>query len=227
MNNIYSIDKTDCTIFKREFTALGECSHMTDYIFLFDLDSTITQKEILPTISEKINRQKEMRELTEATMNGIMPFKQSFLERVKILSDISVKEINNLVLNIPLNNAIADFIRKNHKRCYVVTGNLDVWISGLMEKLNMQNHYFCSKAYVENDKISKVISVLDKNLTVQQFVQPFVAMGDGDNDSDMAMQAKIAIGYGGVRHIAPSLLQNIDYAFVDDKRCVNFLNSLL
>ena len=33
---------------------------MSEYIFLFDLDSTITCKEILPTIAEKVNRQKEM-----------------------------------------------------------------------------------------------------------------------------------------------------------------------
>ena len=156
-----------------------------------------------------------------------MPFKLSFLERVKILSDISINEVNDLVSEIPLNTEIANFIRNNYERCYVVTGNLDVWISGLMKKLNMDNHFFCSKATVENDKISKVVSVLDKNLTVQQFVQPFVAVGDGDNDADMALQAKIAIGYGGVRHIAPSLMQNIDYAFVNDKRCVDFLNSLL
>ena len=73
----------------------------------------------------------------------------------------------------------------------------------------------------------KVISVLDKNLTVQQFVQPLVSVGDGDNDSDMALLSDIAIGFGGVRKIAPSLMQNIDYAFVDDKRCVKFLEQLL
>ena len=200
---------------------------MTNYIFLFDLDSTITRKEILPTISEKIGKQKEMRELTEATMSGILPFKESFLNRVKILSEISVTEINKFVSEIPLNEAIADFIRKNHERCYVVTGNLDIWISGLMEKLNMQGHYFCSRAINEDDKVHKVISVLDKNLTVQQFVQPLVSVGDGDNDSDMALLSDIAIGFGGVRKIAPSLMQNIDYAFVDDKRCVQFLEQLL
>lgn len=200
---------------------------MTDYIFLFDLDSTITKQEILPTISERINKQKEMRELTEATMNGIIPFKTSFLKRVEILSNISVQEINKLVSEIPLNQEICDFIIKNHERCYIVTGNLDVWISGLMKKLKMDNHYFCSKAIVTNDKIEKVISVLDKKLTVQQFVQPLVCLGDGDNDSDMAMLSDIAIGFGGVRNIAPSLLQNIDYAFVDDKTCAKFLNTLI
>ena len=41
------------------------------YIFLFDLDSTITKKEVLPIISQKINKLEEMRQLTETTMCGV------------------------------------------------------------------------------------------------------------------------------------------------------------
>ncbi len=51
---------------------------MSDYIFLFDLDSTITRKEILPTISEKIHKEDEMRYLTEATMREKSLLKQAF-----------------------------------------------------------------------------------------------------------------------------------------------------
>lgn len=200
---------------------------MSDYIFLFDLDSTISKKEILPTVAETIERQEEMRELTEATMRGELPFKTSFLNRVKILSCVDVSEVNNLVSNIPLNEHIARFISENNDRCYVLTGNLDVWISGLMEKINMSNHLYCSKANVINDRISSVISVVDKELMAKQFVQPMVVIGDGDNDSGMAKYADIAIGFGGVRNIAPSLLRNINYAFYDDKRCADFLEKLL
>lgn len=200
---------------------------MSDYIFLFDMDSTITCKEVLPEISQKINKLSEMRALTEATMRGEIPFKTSFLNRVKILSGIPVHEVNKIVADIPLNPMIADFIQKNSDRCYVVTGNLDVWISGLMKKLRMQNHTYCSKADVVDDAISKVVSVIDKELTSKQFVQPIVSIGDGDNDSGMAKLAEIAIGFGGVRDIAPSLLRNIDYAFYQDKRCADFLWSLL
>ncbi len=100
----------------------------------------------------KLEKKNEMRELTEATMQGMIPFKDSFLRRVSILSDISVKEINGFVSQIPLNDKISNFIKHNHERCYVVTGNLDIWISGLMDKLNMQNHCFCSKAIVEDEK---------------------------------------------------------------------------
>ena len=200
---------------------------MENYIFIFDLDSTITKKEILPTISEKIGKLDEMRELTEATMRGEIPFKTSFLNRVNILSCIDVSTVCDIVEDIPLNENIAKFIIENKERCYVVTGNLDIWIAKLMKKIGMENHVYCSKAQVKNDRISNVISVVDKELMIKQFVQPMVIIGDGDNDSGMAKYADIAIGFGGVRDIAPSLLRNIDYAFYDDKRCADFLKKLL
>ena len=200
---------------------------MSDYIFLFDLDSTITTKEILPTISQKIGMLEEMRKLTEATMCGELPFRTSFLKRVDILRDIKGSEIREIVANIPLNYHIANFISDHSERCYIVTGNLDVWISDLMLELNMRSHVYCSRAQVKDDRIKQVISVIDKELMVKQFVQPLVVVGDGDNDSGMAKYADIAIGFGGVRNIASSLLRNIDYAFYDDKKCVDFLVSLL
>lgn len=200
---------------------------MSEYIFLFDLDSTITKQEILPTISTTINKKAEMRHLTEATMRGEIPFKTSFLKRVGILNCIDVSTVRNIVRDIPLNENIAEFIRSNSERCYIVTGNLDVWICELMDKLGMSNHLYCSKANVKDDRITQVISVADKELIAKQFVQPMVVIGDGDNDSGMARLADIAIGFGGVRNIAPSLLRNIDFAIYDDKTCADLLYKLL
>jgi len=200
---------------------------MSDYIFLFDLDSTITKAEILPTIAKQMGKEEEMRDLTEATMKGELPFRTSFLKRVGLLSQIDVSLVNEIVKNIPLNEHIVSFIEQNTDRCYVLTGNLDVWISGLMEKIGLKHNIYCSKANVENDKIKSVISVVDKELMSKQFVQPIVVIGDGDNDSGMAKNADIAIGFGGVRNIAPSLLRNIDYAFYDDEKCAEFLKKLL
>ena len=200
---------------------------MSNYIFLFDMDSTITKKEVLPEIASRIGKLDEMKKLTEATMCGELPFKTSFLLRVNILKDIPVSEVCNLVENIPLNENICEFIMKNPDRCYIVTGNLDIWICGLMKKLHMENHCYCSKADVIEDHISKIISVADKELMAKQFVQHIITIGDGDNDAGMAKVADIAIGFGGVRKIAPSLLRNIDYAFYNDKKCADFLWNLL
>ncbi|MBQ6560448.1 MAG: HAD-IB family phosphatase [Erysipelotrichaceae bacterium] len=200
---------------------------MSDYIFLFDLDSTMTKKEILPEISVLIGREKEIRAVTESTMKGEIPFEESFLKRVKILSQISVKTVNKLVSEIPLNEEIVRFMMENHDRCYVVTGNLDIWISGLMNKLGMMDHCLCSTARDDNDTVGEVLTIRNKYATARSFKEPLVVVGDGDNDSEMAAQAAIAIGYGGVRPIAPSLLNVIDYAFYDEDKCAEFLRGLL
>ena len=194
---------------------------MSRYIFLFDLDSTVTKQEILPTISKRLGIYERMSELTESTMRGEIPFKQSFLQRVELLKDVPVSEVNEMVSRIQLNNHLVDFIQKNHDRCHIVTGNLDVWIDGVIRKLGMERNTFCSKAIVKNDYI------VDKNAVIGQMVLPFVAIGDGNNDAEMIEAAEVGIGYGEVREIAPAVLACASHAIYDEEKLVEFLERLL
>lgn len=200
---------------------------MSKYVFLFDLDSTVTRQEILPTISKKLGIFEKMSALTESTMKGEIPFKQSFMQRVELLKNIPVSEVCRMVEEIQLNTRLVDFIKKNSERCYIVTGNLDVWIEGLVKKLEMEKNTFCSKALVKNDYIQDVFSIVDKNAVVSQMVLPFVAVGDGNNDAEMIEAADIGIGYGGVRDIAPSVLDCASHAIYDERKLVEFLERLL
>ena len=200
---------------------------MSRYIFLFDLDSTVTKQEILPTISKRLGIYERMSELTESTMRGEIPFKQSFLQRVELLKDVPVSEVNEMVSRIQLNNHLVDFIQKNHDRCHIVTGNLDVWIDGVSRKLGMERNTFCSKAIVKNDYIEDVFNIVDKNAVIGQMVLPFVAIGDGNNDAEMIEAAEVGIGYGGVREIAPAVLACASHAIYDEEKLVEFLERLL
>ncbi|MCI9420121.1 MAG: HAD-IB family phosphatase [Eubacterium sp.] len=197
------------------------------FIFLFDLDSTITRQEILPTIAEEFGVFEEMRALTERTMRGELPFKQSFLQRVELLKGIPVSEVRELTGNMKLNRYLMEFMKRYQNRCYIVTGNLDVWIENLVKKLGMEKSTFCSKALVENDYIQDVLSVVDKNAVINQMVLPFVAVGDGNNDAEMIEAAEIGIGYGGVREIAPSVLACASHAVYQEEKLVEFLERLV
>ena len=196
---------------------------MSKYTFLFDLDSTVTREEILPKISINVNKQDEMRKLTEMTMNGEMPFRESFLNRVKLLSEIPVDYVQNEVANIKLNEKLVEFLKQNRENCYIVTGNLDVWICKLMEKIGMQNNYFCSKAIEKDNRLVDVVRVVDKKEIVSQF-QNIIAVGDGNNDAEMISMAEIGIGFGGVRNIAPAVLEVCTHAIYDEEALVAFLN---
>lgn len=200
---------------------------MSKLIFLFDLDSTVTRQEILPTIAKKIGVYEQMYALTESTMMGEIPFKQSFLKRVELLMGASVSEVRSIVADIEVNERLVDFIRINKDRCYIVTGNLDVWVDGLIQKIGMEKNMFCSKALVQDDLIQSVFSVVDKNAVISQMVVPFVAVGDGNNDAEMISAAEVGIGYGGVRDVAPSVMDCASHVIYSENKLVDFLQRLV
>lgn len=196
-------------------------------VFLFDLDSTVTKEEILPMIAKKIDKEQEMRELTEQTMMGILNFRESFISRVELLKEILVSDVADNIAQISLSEKIVEFIQKNKSNCYIVTGNLDVWIIKLMKNMGMENNFFSSNADVKNEHITNITKILSKEKVLHNFKDyKVVAIGDGSNDRAMLENADIAIGYGGVRKIAPSLLQVIDYAIYDEDKLVEMLNRL-
>lgn len=200
---------------------------LNNRVFLFDLDATVTKVEILPALAEQVGRAKQIAELTERTMHGELPFKSSFLMRVDMLKSIPISTVSRIVAQTPLNEKLVAFIAENRERCYIVTGNLDVWIEPLINKIGLpMTHCFCSAASVENDKLLRVNSVLDKELVVQQFVQPVVAVGDGSNDADMVRLAEVGIGFGGVRPVAYSLMSNATHVVYDEDRLCEFLRRL-
>lgn len=200
---------------------------MTNRVFLFDLDATITREEILPNLAEQVGMLKEMREMTEKTMRGEIPFQSSFLARVEMLKTIPVSRVAEIVEKTPLNEELVQFIRTHASRCYIVTGNIDVWIEKLIKRIGLpMSHCYCSSASVSDDYIISVNSVVDKEKIAKQFVVPVVAVGDGSNDAEMVRLADVGIGYGGVRPVAYSLMCNATHVICDEHRLCNFLHTL-
>lgn len=200
---------------------------MKDYILLFDLDSTLTAEEILPKISNSVGKTDEMRQLTEATMIGEIPFRESFLQRVELLSSIPVSEVQNIVDGVKLNNKLIKFLQDNKDCCYIVTGNLNVWICKLLERLGLQNNCYCSSARVENDKLIGVESIVDKKAITSSFDSKIIAVGDGNNDAEMIGMADIGIGFGAIRPIAPAVLSSCTHAIYNEETLVDFLNNFV
>ena len=90
----------------------------------------------------------------------------------------------------------------------------------------MTGNVCCSRGIVSNDTLLGVASVSDKRFTVEQFIGPLIAVGDGSNDADMISIAQIGIGFGGVRTIAPAVLEVCTHAICDEKTLCLFLKRL-
>ena len=196
-------------------------------LFVFDLDSTITKCELLPLIAQSVGLKSEMAALTEAAMQGNTPFAQDFRSRVRLLREVPLSIARSIVSRAPLHEEIAGFIRENPQRCIILTGNLDVWIMPIIERLGMKGHCLCSKARVCGDSLLGIDAVLDKGLACEKLPHPFVAVGDGSNDVGMLREAEIGIAFGGARKPPAELIAAADMLVQDENELIEILKKLL
>lgn len=195
--------------------------------FLFDLDGTVTSEETLPIIANHFNCVEQISELTAKTVQGNVPFIESFIRRVNILGAYSVSETTRLLSEVPLYPAIAKFIEEHKEDCVIVTGNLTCWCEGLFKKIGCQ--CYGSEALCEDDKVVKLKTILRKEQIVDQYKalgETVVFIGDGNNDLEAMRHANVSIATGLTHNPAQSLMSICDYVIFNEQALVRQMRQL-
>lgn len=195
--------------------------------FLFDLDGTVTSAETLPIIAQHFDCVEQISELTARTIQGNVPFVESFIRRVNILGGYSVSEVSELLSKVPLYPQIARFISEHKEDCIIVTGNLTCWCDGLFKTIGCQ--CYGSEAECENDHVVKLKTILRKEQIVDQYRalgETVVFIGDGNNDLEAMRHANISIATGLTHNPAQSLMSICDYVIFDENALVRQMRQL-
>ena len=199
-----------------------------DTAYCFDLDGTVTRLEVLPVIAAELGLSEEIGFLTQMTIRGQIPFEMSFRLRCRLLAVIEVDTVARIVEQVPLEGSIANFIRDHRDQCYVVTGNLDVWVSRLASSLGCG--MYSSKAEVRpNGRLGALQSVLRKSTAVRDLRNQYervVCVGEGFNDLPMFEEADIGVAYGGVHPPAREVVENSHYVIGEGESLCRLLNTL-
>lgn len=196
--------------------------------FCFDLDGTLTKEEILPQIAKHVDLSEEIELLTKITMQGLITFNKSFKLRVKLLCPIPISTVKETVSQIKIDIHLQKFVQENKDNCYIVTGNLDIWINDFIAA-NYGCNYFSSEANYSQDTLTDVKKILDKGEAIETLRQNYdviVCIGDGMNDCAMFEKGDIGIAFGGVHEPVSTLTEMSKYVAYDSESLVTLLNSI-
>jgi HAD superfamily phosphoserine phosphatase-like hydrolase len=196
--------------------------------FIFDLDGTVTAEETLPLIAKHFHIQAEIDNITKETIQGNIPFVESFIKRVQILGELPVSEVSSLLGKANLYLQLQEFIQKNNAHCIIASGNLFCWVDKLVEKIGCRA--FCSEAIVEGDRVVKLTKILRKELVIEEFQRngyEVAYIGAENNDLEAMRAADIAIAVGMTHYPSKSLLPVTDYVVFNEEALCRQLNQLL
>ncbi len=196
--------------------------------FCFDLDGTVTRQEILPLIARGVELHDEISLLTQLTLEGLIPFQNSFKLRVKLLSTIPIDKVTKIVNEVLLEPKIINFIQRNKQDCYIITGNLDVWIQELIET-KIGCSYFSSEAKHNGNELYGIKKILDKAEAIENLrkkgYNKIIAVGDSMNDCPMFQKADIGIAYGGTHNPVNSLVKLSKFVTFDSRSLIEILEN--
>ena len=201
---------------------------MNNIKFVFDLDGTVTSEETLPLIARHFHVEEEIEELTRETVQGNIPFVESFIRRVFILGRLPVDEVADLLETTAVYPLLAAFIREHSENCAIATGNLECWSHKLLGKIGCASH--CSDAIVEDNRVVKLTKILRKEQVVEDYQKDgfkVVFIGDGNNDLEAMRVADIAIAVGTTHNPSKSILPMANYLIFDERALCRQLSQLL
>lgn len=197
--------------------------------YCFDLDGTLTRQELLPLIAVSVGLEDEISVLTQATIAGILPFEKSFKLRVRLLKEAKIEAIHQILESeVDFRQDLLAFIQQNLHQCFVVTGNLDIWVKPLLDKLGIES--FTSSAQLDHQgRLNGVSHILNKSDAVKSLRKRFdriVTIGEGMNDVPMFEVADWRIAFGATHEPNPTLCKLSDFIVYDEGSLCRLLKML-
>jgi len=178
-------------------------------LFLFDVDSTLINEEVIDLIAAKAGVSEQVSQITTAAMSGNLDFSESLIKRVALLSGVSTTVLNEVQSEITLTNGAVDLIKTLLGKgdvVAVVSGGFTEVIAPLLASLKIKDFKANSLQIIDGRLTGKVQGPIIDRRAKAEFLREIaaihqiplahtVAVGDGANDIDMIQNAGVGIAF--------------------------------
>jgi phosphoserine phosphatase len=179
------------------------------YLFLFDVDSTLIDQEVIELIAAHAGVQSKVKEITERAMNGEIDFVQSLRERIGLLAELPESVIQDVKSEISLTFGAQELISELQSKGHIVaviSGGFSEVIAELMQNLAIDN-YRANNLEIANGRLTGKVKglIVDRKAKAEYLTQlrnqfnpdKTFAIGDGANDIEMIKSADVGISFCG------------------------------
>ena len=178
-------------------------------LFLFDVDSTLINEEVIDLIATKAGVSEQVSQITTAAMSGNLDFSESLIKRVALLSGVSTTVLNEVQNELTLTNGAVDLIKTLLGKgdvVAVVSGGFTEVIAPLLASLKIKDFKANSLQIIDGRLTGKVQGPIIDRRAKAEFLREIaaihqiplahtVAVGDGANDIDMIQNAGVGIAF--------------------------------
>ena len=207
-------------------------------IIVADMDGTLINEESLDELAKLSGHAKEIKDLTIEAMNGSLPFNVSIRKRVKLLTGIPYKFLEECFENrISLSDGATALIRTMNARnalTMIVSGGLKYFVSRVAKILNVStfvsNDIVSQNGILTGELVTPIIDEFAKFDVIRSIInkcgmrfENLMAVGDGANDVRMLQTSGLGVAYRGKEVVKSSTNIHLDHS---DLRALLFLQGI-
>ena len=202
-------------------------------LFLFDVDSTLINEEVIDLIGAKAGLSAEISAITDQAMLGQLDFNTALLKRVELLAGLDIEVLDEVRSEITFTNGATELIAELQAigdQVAVVSGGFMEVIAPIMKLLSIE--FFKANSFeIQDDKLTGRVTgeIINRSAKVKFLndlksqLNPLqtIAIGDGANDIEMITEADIGIAF-----CAKPALKEVADVIIDQRDLREILNYL-
>jgi phosphoserine phosphatase len=198
---------------------------VTEYLVVFDVDSTLIEDEVIELLAEVAGKRDEVAAVTERAMAGELDFAQSLIERVATLAGLPESVFADVQSRIRITTGAKETIAAIQAaggKVGAVSGGFSQLLTPLAAELNLDFARANELEVIDGKLTGKVVGkIIDRTAKADALKEwsaateltNTVAVGDGANDLDMMAQAGLGVAFNAkpiVREKADAIIEGND-----------------
>lgn len=199
-------------------------------LVIFDVEGVLFDAEYLPILAEKLNKEKEIWEITKKGIQGEINWEDGLKTRVDLLRGIDFKTCKEIADSLPIMTGAKEACRALKEagwKLMAISGGFTIMTDRLKEELGL-DHVFSNELKFTNGKLDGVKIVVDSDkaksarIKIQDWnvkKEDIVVVVDGANDIKLFDICGLGIAYR-----AQDIVKDLATITLDEKNLTRIID---